>query len=570
MTRINLTNALIIFIVFFSLFTRFYGLNWDANFHLHPDERFLTMVTSAISFPRHLGEIFSTADSSLNPNNVGFSFYVYGTLPIFMVKVLSVILSLDNYFDITLLGRTVSGILDLLTLYVVYLISFRVFKDKLTAVLSAFFYSALIIPIQLSHFYTVDTHLTFLLTLTYLLLLSVMRQERFSPQTAVSLGLAFGGALAAKYSAVLFFPVIFLGLSVNYFRRRDISLLLKNSLIIFSCIFLSFRFFQPFFFSGVLSINSEVISSLKTLKSFDDYSGWYPPAVQWIKAPKLIFPGLNLFWWGVGPVLSFVGIFSLLTFLRRIKLFPDIFPAFLWVIGLFFYHGLGFSMTGRYFYPLLPLLAVFSGFGLSRIFNFNRWVFLFIFISSLILPLAFVSIYLHPHTRVRASDWINSHLPAGSVLSCDEWDDCLPLGDASAYQQVQLPMFLPDISSKQVEINSKLSQIQYLVISSNRIYGAVSMASDKYPWTSDFYRRLFAGQTQFELIASFVSRPRLLIPGIKVCLTPPSINYGFVASSAVKCSDPGISFVDDYAEEAYTVYDHPSVFIFRNKLLTSH
>lgn len=64
---------------------RFIGINWDDNHHVHPDERFLTMVETSIS-PVKAGEYFNTDLSTLNPHNVGYSYYVYGTFPLFIVR----------------------------------------------------------------------------------------------------------------------------------------------------------------------------------------------------------------------------------------------------------------------------------------------------------------------------------------------------------------------------------------------------------------------------------------------------------------------------------------------------
>jgi RsiW-degrading membrane proteinase PrsW (M82 family) len=56
---------------------RFYGLNWDANNHLHPDERFLTMVAMAMKLPVSWNSYFDPQKSLLNPFNVGYNFFVY-------------------------------------------------------------------------------------------------------------------------------------------------------------------------------------------------------------------------------------------------------------------------------------------------------------------------------------------------------------------------------------------------------------------------------------------------------------------------------------------------------------
>jgi len=69
-------DVLIIVVLLIGAYFRFTGLNWDANYHLHPDERFLTMVESAISPVENLSQYFDTANSSLNPNNRGYTFYV--------------------------------------------------------------------------------------------------------------------------------------------------------------------------------------------------------------------------------------------------------------------------------------------------------------------------------------------------------------------------------------------------------------------------------------------------------------------------------------------------------------
>ena len=62
------------------------GLDWDQGTHLHPDERFLTMVASAVRSPDSLALYLDTATSSLNPYNQGYQDFFYGTLPLFAVR----------------------------------------------------------------------------------------------------------------------------------------------------------------------------------------------------------------------------------------------------------------------------------------------------------------------------------------------------------------------------------------------------------------------------------------------------------------------------------------------------
>jgi len=145
-------------------YLRLKGINWDQNQHLHPDERFLTMVTQAMSWPKPAISFFFSKLSTLNPYNVGYNFFVYGTFPLVLVKFLTEFLKFDlyDYNNITLVGRFISAVFDLGTLLFVFKIGKKIFNQKI-GYLSAFLYAISVLPIQLSHFFTVDTFLVFFL-----------------------------------------------------------------------------------------------------------------------------------------------------------------------------------------------------------------------------------------------------------------------------------------------------------------------------------------------------------------------------------------------------------------------
>ena len=42
---------------------RLVGIGWDRQTHMHPDERFLTMVETSVSIPQSIGQYFDTANS---------------------------------------------------------------------------------------------------------------------------------------------------------------------------------------------------------------------------------------------------------------------------------------------------------------------------------------------------------------------------------------------------------------------------------------------------------------------------------------------------------------------------
>ena len=65
--RLLLTLAALAAILTFAVAVRVYGLNWDQGHHLHPDERFLAIVSSAIRFPADPLVYFDTPSFAAQP-----------------------------------------------------------------------------------------------------------------------------------------------------------------------------------------------------------------------------------------------------------------------------------------------------------------------------------------------------------------------------------------------------------------------------------------------------------------------------------------------------------------------
>ena len=177
----------------------------------------------------------------------------------------------------------------------------------------------------------------------------------------------------------------------------------------------------------------------------------------------------------------------------------------------------------------------------------------------------FMFIYTRPHTRVQASNWIYQNIEPGSTLSVEHWDDSLPLNLPSqirnSYRYIDYPLYGQDNLSKWKMMREKLRETDYIIFSSNRLYGSITRASSLYPQTNKFYQDLFSGNLGFEKVAEFTSRPNIPLPGLSVCIKLPFTNYGIIAKSNSKCE--GATIVDDYSNESNTVYDHPKVSIFK-------
>lgn len=546
---------------------RLVSLNWDDNLHLHPDERFLTMVATALKWPSSFSQYLDSAASPLNPHNAGYDFFVYGTWPVILVKAVAEWLSRGDYNQLTLIGRGLSAIADLGTLGLVFLITRRLMARDEPALLAASFYGLMVLPIQLSHFFAVDPYMILFLTLSFYILIYLI--EFPAVILFIFLGLSFGLAVSAKISALLFTPIIALGFLISLIRTRRLLRLFAGGLLFLFAGYLTIRLAQPYLFSDLrlitFHLSSQVLDNWRQLKSFEGPDAWNPPATMWLNTADYFYPLENLLLWGLGLPLGLISISGTAYVLAKYRRHPALLVA-LWIIGLFAYQGGQFVKALRYFYALYPFLAIAAGVFIHDLLQKSRHktIFLFaVYFLLLIWPLSFTSIYTRPHSRVTASAWIMAHIPPDSSLSCEHWDDCLPLGWNNPYKMIEFPLYGQDSLEKWQDMALKLNQVDYLILSSNRLYGSITSVPGRYPTTSRFYQSLFDGSLGFTKIAEFTSRPNLSIFPISACLTPPFISYGKLAFPAQACPLSGLSFVDDYSDESFTVYDHPKVIIFK-------
>jgi YYY domain-containing protein len=230
-----------------------------------------------------------------------------------------------------------------------------------------------------------------------------------------------------------------------------------------------------------------------------------------------------------------------------------------WVVVDFALVGGRFTAFMRYLLPIYPALAVISGLGLVTLWRARRGLPLrfgtrqaslprfsgpavaaSLLAGSVLMALAFVNgVYARPNTRILASIWMQQNIPAGATLSHTNWDDALPLllpGDPPGrFQTVELSPFDTDSSAKEVAFADALDRIDYVVESSNRAYASIPRDPARYPSMTRYYEALWNGDLGFEKVADFEHSPELF----------------------------GVRIPDRVAEEAFTVYDHPRVTIWK-------
>ena len=461
------------------------GIEWDQNYHLHPDERFLTMVETSIQPSGNLSEYFNTGLSSLNPANRGYTFFVYGTLPIFIVRYLGQWFNQMGYDQVNVLGRLVSATFDVGTVLIIFLISLRLYKKTLLSLLAAAFYAVAVLPIQLSHFFVVETVTNFFGFLTFLMAVYIFTKpsseafvqnisgiregnnrisNKFSAWFKLSrshlllyafFGLSIGLAAASKINAVILFillPIAMLPVLLverEHWIDRFWRFLVPAGLIAGIVAFLTFRFFQPYAFNGPsffnFALNPAWVANLKELSNLSSPSSNFPPNVQWANRP-IWFSLQNMVTWGLGLPLGILAITSFIWMIwRTIKgEWKQHLLLVVWTAFYFTYQSLVYNRTMRYqmlVYPAFVIVAawgVFSTYGKGQELKQKAKQALSVVIKTLAIvvgvvvlglttawAIGFVHIYTQPITRIAASTWIYQNVPGPMNLEINTANEVL-------------------------------------------------------------------------------------------------------------------------------------------------
>lgn len=533
---------LLFVILIFGFSLRIFGIDWDRGMYLHPDERFLTMVIDKITIPDSFFTYLDPRISPLNPYNNDFMFFVYGTLPLTLGKIVSHYLGMDNYTNFFYIGRLLSAFFDCLTIIVLYklvLLFEKQYKyNPYLKYVSAFFYSIAVFPIQISHFFTVDIFLNFFMLLTLYLYLKYL----FSQKTKYIFlsGIAFAGVLASKISGIyVLFPVLYLHLFKN--SNKMLKKIL-NLIIFFVAMYISMRILDPKSFINANWFNPQINpvfwENLKQLNAFSDPDSYYPPGIQWLNKPALLFAMTNTAFFGLGIGLFLLSVYGMFLLLKNGK--PLIKTIVIWVIAMFIFQSVQNVKTMRYFIYLYPFFCWFAAYGFLK---FRKIIRVSLIVLITLWPMLFLNIYFQENSRIQASKWIWENVQDGAIILTEYWDDPLPLSTYSngkSYEIKQLSVFDRDTSDKIEKLDREFAEGDYYILSSNRAYGSITTVPEKYPYMAKFYDRLLGNQDRrFMKIAEFTNYP--------------GINLGSLR----------FNIDDSWSEEAFTVYDHPKVLIYK-------
>jgi YYY domain-containing protein len=441
--RTGWTPFILAAILLVAALLRIIGFNWDEYTHLHPDERFLTSVEASLEIPASIGEYFDTSTSTFNPHNTGNGFFVYGTLPIFVVRVVGEWLGRTGYDEIHLVGRAVSTAFDLLSIGFIYLIAERLFNRR-TGLLAAGLAASTVLFIQQAHYFTVDSTANFFVVLGMFFAVKVAESSKW--QDYAFFGLALGCAVASKINT---FPMalILVMAVVVYLRREDhlderaFSWAFLYLIMAAAVSLVVFRIFQPYTFKGPgffdVGLNPQWLENMQELRGMNAGNTDAPYALQWADRAPIWFSLKNMILWGLGLPLGLTSIIGLALAgielvrgnLKHLLLVP-------WTLLYFIWQSTGFTPAMRYQLPIYPSLILMAAwalwYGYDWVHNRSsslvvRRLYLgflgLVLAGTALWAIAFTSIYARPLTRVEASRWMFDHIPGAVNLIVEQGED---------------------------------------------------------------------------------------------------------------------------------------------------
>lgn len=543
-------NYPLLLILILTAILRFGGINWCFPYAPHPDEWNMAAAVTRLS-----------PENKLNPD-----FFAYGQFPLYLSYFSARIF---NFFSATATNkiglqqaifflRFWSAIAGVGIVYLTDLISKHLrltSRLSLLASLLAAFTPGLI---QIAHFGTTESLLSFFFLLIIFLSLKIIENPR--PKYFVFMGLVLGFALGTKISALIFTVPIFLSyfasLGKNFKNTNPDKQKMVFSLTVKYCLALFLSLVFTLISSPYLLLSfteSKRILLYETMIAAGKLPVFYTR--QFINTFPILFQLQKIFPFSLGWPIFILGLAGfLLTTVSLIKKNPkknnSVLNTYLLILNTsfivyFLSQTFLFCKWTRFMAPIFAFFPIFAAILLSYLTDLRYLRHLIVFLA--IIPgIIFSTVYFQPDIRLTASDWIYQNLPSESQILSDTGNVVdIPIPSSNASQFSQLPSYRqisfdfynldenPELFPK---LLNYLETSDYIIVPSRRIFFNTLRLPDKYPLTARYYSLLFSGKLGFTEMKTF---------------SPTNSKI----------------FKDEGAEETFTVFDHPTIRIYQKKVI---
>ena len=505
------------------VFTRYVNISWGFPYLFHPDERNIVVSLEQFQCPNILN-----FKECLNPH-----FFAYGQFFPYLGYFFKLITHTSSFSDLVLILRFLSTVFSIFSVYVGFLIikeltegyikKYSKHTIEFGGLMTLIFSPALI---QIAHFGTTESILAFFYAVqTYISILFIRKKINpfnFLTGSSVILGLS----VATKVSSLifLFVPLIALFLAKEVKVKKKILYFLHITFFTFVTALIFSPHYLISYKEFLSSLNYESAVALGRIKVF--YTRQFEMSVP------IVFQVFKIFPYALGIPAFIFFIFGTLFLPKKIE-FNFLKLAF---FSYFIPTSFLYAKWTRFMAPVFLLMIVVSYIFLLNLFSKYiksesfRKIFFWISILIIIIPgVLFANVYLKSDTRVQASNWIIKKIPNNSLILSETGNVVdIPVGDRKGNNYEVISFNLYDIDSDSELYSRLLKDIEradYIIVPSRRIFA--SHNKKLFPKVNKYYEDLFNDKLGFKKVAEFKT-----------------LN-------------------DEFAEETFSVFDHPVVRIYK-------
>ena len=580
--RIDLINVLLALILVLALALRVVGTDWDQGGLYHPDERDFLGRAERLDFGQLTEPGLLSIESRLNPK-----WFNYGSLPLYALAGVKALASpfterTWNLFDLRFPGRNLAALADTITVLLVYLLATRLVGDRRAGLLAALLAALAVIHIQNAHYTAVDAPMTMFITAT--IYFSVRMVQEHQQKDALLAGAMLGFAIATKVTAapvgvalatahvlLLAGPSIVAG-KAQQVTPEQVKLVLRYGILSGAAAVIALLVTQPYMIIDWDTYFGNIYRQSEMVRRVVDF----PFTRQYVDTPAYLYQIRQLSTWGLGISLGIAVWLGLIWALVRTVVKRDL--AFVIVLSFLLPYLLVNGQFDvkflRYMLPATPLLIAFTGCAIWWVYSWvlprmHRVARVAVYVVGAVAflflvhySIAYLNVFTGPHPAQEVSKWLRENAATGNMVIQEHWEEGIPNIPGFDMHQ-KLGMYENDTNAKFASVSQLMSNADYLVLYSNRLSATIPRLPERYPISSRFYEMLFNGELGYEVVYSSVRVPELF--GI-VYWDDPYARVPFDVPDGYAKPRGSVYNWDwfGWADESFTVYEHPHAIVFKN------
>ena len=318
-----------------------------------------------------------------------------------------------DYGKLLPLARFISIIFGALSIYLVYKICQKIFKNSFISLTASFLLSTSLMFVQLSHFGRVWIPQVFIILLTFYFIINLYSKKLPKIKdyfwTAIFIGLSFGTHFIGL---LIYLPFLAVHCLKNKGKKfKDIFIKNRNFWLVN---FIVLIFLPIFYYINPYSFNNYGSYILRLF-------GLGGKLITNVFAFNEKFFYLKILWEYEPILLSLFIPASVLFFIKKRDLF---YIFFSFVLGYYFLVELILSnKEPRYILPIIPFMSVIVAYSIYCFYKnslVNRKIkisiLVILFLSFFYLPVLWDYKLIQPSTRLLTRDWVYRNLPSGTRI----------------------------------------------------------------------------------------------------------------------------------------------------------